>query len=530
MPSSTPDVSAVPQRVFAADQAWPLHDAARSRRIEGQALAVTAPHALMARAGLATARLALALEPHARRIGVLVGPGNNGGDALIAALHLQQRGLEVRARVLIEPAHLPADAAHAWGQARAAGLPLVDDAGELAQADLLVDGLLGLGATRAPEGELAKAIAAANASRRPILAIDLPSGLSADHGRVLGAQAIRARWTLALLTLKPGLFTAQGRDHAGQVWFDALGAAAAATSQPTAWLGAAAAAPAPGLACRRHAQHKGSFGDLLVVGGAAGMQGALRLAGHAALEAGAGRVYLRPLDASAAAPPEPELMLHPQAWLADAPRLRASTVVCGCGGGDAVRDVLPTLLAQAGRLLLDADALNAIAADTGLAAALQQRRQRGQGTVLTPHPLEAARLLGTSTTRVQEDRLAAARQLAQDQGAVVALKGSGSIVAAPGRLPWINASGNAALATPGSGDVLAGFLGGLWAQAPHDDDGWHAARTAVWLHGRAADRALARHPRHAWLPLPAGAIAAAMGAVLDADGSAAPCPEPGPKP
>lgn len=516
MTSATPDPGAAPRRVFAASHDWPLHDAAASRRIEAAALAAAAPRALMARAGLATARLARALAPHARRVAVLVGPGNNGGDALIAALHLQASGLRVQALLLADPERLPADAADAWRQARAAALPTIDDAAALADADLVIDGLLGLGATRAPEASLAEAIAAANAGAPPILAIDLPSGLAADDGRILGEQAMRARWTLSLLTLKPGLFTAHGRDHSGEVWFDDLGAASAAVGvRPSAWLGSRAAAPAPAWVGRRHAQHKGSFGDLHVVGGAAGMQGALRLAGRAALVAGAGRVYLSPLDAGTAAPPEPELMLQERSGLDDIARLRASTVVCGCGGGAAVRDALPPLLAHAGRLLLDADALNAIAADPDLAAALRQRRERGQFSVLTPHPLEAARLLRTGTAQVQADRLAAAQRLAQECAAVVVLKGSGSIVAAPDEIAWINASGNAALATPGSGDVLAGFIGGLWAQAPRDD-GRHAARTAVWLHGRAADLALERRPRHARLPLLAGDIAAAMGAVLDA--------------
>jgi len=524
MPCSDDRLATTPRRVFAAEHPWPLHDAAATRQLEVAALAATAPLALMARAGQATARLALAVAPHARRVVVLVGPGNNGGDALIAGLHLRRRGLDVKAWVRADPDRLPADAADAWRQAREAGLPLLrEDAElELAQADLLIDGLLGLGAARAPDEALAHLIAKANASGRPVLAIDLPSGLAPDQGRVLGEQAIRARWTLALLTLKPGLFTAQGRDHAGEVWFDALGwSATEGLPAPSAWLGAARSAPSPGLADRRHAQHKGSFGDLVVVGGGPGMQGALRLAGAAALHAGAGRVYLCPLDSEAATAPDPELMRLPLSRLADAQRLRTATVVCGCGGGEAVGDVLPGVLEHAGRLLLDADALNAVAADAGLAAALRERAARGGSTVLTPHPLEAARLLRTTTAEVQQDRLAAAQRLADETAAVVVLKGSGSVVAAAARTPWINASGNAALATPGSGDVLAGYLGGLWAQAPTqtpprtDDAAWDAARIAVWLHGRAADLARQAHPRHAKLPLVAGGLADAMGAALD---------------
>lgn len=500
-------------RVFAADHPWPLHTADATRRLEAAASAALAPHDLMARAGLATARLAAAVAPHAHRVTVLAGPGNNGGDAIVAALHLQQRGLAVQALTVGDRSRLPADAAEAWTRAEALGLPMTSDLAALAEADLLIDGLLGLGAARAPTDPLAAAIAAANASARPILAIDLPSGLSADHGRVLGEQAIDARWTLSLLTLKPGLFTGAGRDHAGEVWFDDLGVAG---GDAQAWLGAWAAAPPPGFAPRRHAQHKGSFGDCYVVGGAAGMQGAARLAARAALTAGAGRVYLSPLDASAAVADQPELMQRPQVWRGETSLLQAATIVCGCGGGEAVREALPSLLANAGRLVLDADGLNAIATDLALREALQRRAAAGQATILTPHPLEAARLLGITAAEVQADRLAAAERLAAATGAVVVLKGSGTVIAAPRQPAWVNTSGHAALAAPGSGDVLAGWTGGLWAGlGTRPDGGWWAARAAVWLHGHAADHALAVQPRHRLLPLRAGDLVDAMAAALD---------------
>ncbi len=469
----------------------PLHHSAATRAIEAAALAATAPHQLMAHAGLATARLALALWPHAQRIVVLAGPGNNGGDGLIAALQLQRLGRQVDVLHLADPARLPADAAHALQQAQQAGLRLHQQLPALAEADLIIDALLGLGATRAPSGAIAQAIAAANASGRPLLAIDLPSGLHADTGTLLGAEAIRAQATLSLLTLKPGLFTAEGRDHAGAVWFDRLDTAAADNSA-CAWLGSRVAPPPPGFRPRRHTQHKGSFGDLFVVGGADGMQGAAQLAAAAALAAGAGRVYLSPLSAPAPVNlARPELMQRPAVWRDDAGRLSSATVVAGCGGGNTVAAALPALLAHAGRLLLDADALNAIAADGSLQTALRARGDRGATALLTPHPLEAARLLGSSTAAVQADRLAAATTLAQQWQAVVVLKGSGSVIAAPGRTPWVNTSGNAALASAGSGDVLAGWAGALWAQQADAglDGAWFAARAAVWLHGHAADRA-----------------------------------------
>lgn len=502
--------SPMPLKVFAAAAPWPLHDAAHTRAIERQALGRSAPHALMARAGLSVARLALAVMPHARRVTVLAGPGNNGGDGLVAALHLHRQGQQVCVVHLADPEHLPPDAADAHRQALAAGVPIQRDGPLPVDSDLLVDALLGLGASRAPVGLMAELLAASEASRIPVLAIDLPSGLDANTGNLLGQQAIRATWTLSLLTLKPGLFTASARDHVGEVWFDDLGVSSREPAQ--AWLGAALRPPPPGFAARQHAQHKGSFGDLTVVGGAAGMQGAAVLAAQAALTAGAGRVYLHLLSAPPGALPAPELMQSPAAWIQDTASLRRCTVVCGCGGGQAVAERLPVLLEHAGRLVLDADALNAIAADTGLRASLQSRGARGDATVLTPHPLEAARLLSTTTAQVQSDRLGAADRLAGQFGAVVVLKGSGSVIASPGQAPWINASGNASLAAPGSGDVLAGWLGGLWSQHAGDTraSAWWAARAATWLHGRAADVYRSARPGSPWLPLLASDLIDAM--------------------
>jgi hydroxyethylthiazole kinase-like uncharacterized protein yjeF len=466
---------------------WSLHDVAASRAAEAAALATAAPHALMQRAGLGVARLALALAPHARRITVLAGPGNNGGDGLVAATHLNCAGKAVYVALLGDAARLPADAAAALQQAQQAGVPIgsaweADPGDPTYPADLLIDALLGLGTRRAAEGAIADAIRWANASAAPILAIDLPSGLHADTGVQLGDLSIRAHATLALLTLKPGLFTGQGRDAAGAVWFDTLGVATAGAS--------ATLSGPPARIPRQQATHKGSYGDVAVIGGAPGMSGAAWLAASAALAAGAGRVYCSLLDPQAATlfPQRPELMARARSWTAAPPVLAATTVACGCGGGMAVREALPALLAHSGRLVLDADALNVIAADTVLQALLRQRTAQGHEAVLTPHPLEAARLLGVKAGEVQADRLQAARQLAERFGAVVVLKGSGSVIAAPGALPAINPTGNALLATAGTGDVLAGWLAGLWAQG---GTAHAAAMAAVWQHGHAADKAAA---------------------------------------
>lgn len=421
----------------------PLFDVAASRRIEARALAHSPD--LMERAGLAVAKLALALRRGDGPVWVACGPGNNGGDGRVAARRLAEHGLAVH----------------------------VDNAAP-PHPCLVIDALLGLGLNRAPSADMLSTMAAMQACGAPILAVDLPSGLLADTGQPAGAGAVRADHTLTLLTIKPGLFTGDGRAHAGRIWFDDLGIAP--DEPPTADLLGPCAAPQ-----RNPASHKGSHGQVLVVGGAPGMQGAARLAARAALACGAGRVYLDllglPAD-EAADPGRPELMRGQAAGLPQA------VGVIGCGAGDAIAPALPALLATLPRLVLDADALNAIAADAHLQSLL---RARPAGTtLLTPHPLEAARLLDCSTDAVQADRLTAAAELARRLGCTVILKGSGSLVASPAERPALCASGGPALATAGSGDVLAGWLGGLWAQQPRA--GAHAIACAgVDRHGRAGE-------------------------------------------
>ena len=318
-------------------------------------------------------------------------------------------------------------------------------------------------------------IAHMNTGPAPVLAVDLPTGLHADTGAAQ-AMCVRARATLSLLTLKPGLFTAQGRDIAGDVWFDDL------HCPPDLAPATARLSGAPASQVRAHNSHKGSRGDVAVVGGAPSMLGAALLAGSAALHFGAGRVYVAPLaeDAPACDPTQPELMFrHP-----DALDLKRSTVVAGCGGGEAIRPVLPRLLSAAPSLVLDADALNAIAQDSQLAQQLQARANRGWRTVLTPHPLEAARLLNSTARDVQQDRLATAQRLASRFQCTVVLKGSGTVIAAPNQLPAVNPTGNALLASAGTGDVLAGMVGARLAAGAAAFD---AACDSVYVHGLCAD-------------------------------------------
>ncbi len=503
------------QRI-APDRPHLLFDTAATRRLEASAAAALAPHTLMQRAGQATARLALALAPHARTFWFACGGGNNGGDGLEAALLLHRGGHPVVVTWLGTPETAPADARQSWQRAQEAGVPFAAEPPFLGPQDLCVDALLGIGLRadprpRRPDARLLQWLARMHACAAPTLCVDLPSGLVAESGQYIpglapahpGATA--ARHTLSLLTLKPGLFTGQGRDAAGSVWFDDLGVPAS-TETPCAWL-----AGPPASAVRAHASHKGSYGDVAVIGGEGlqargmGMTGAALLAASAALHAGAGRVMVALLDAGAlpALPQQPELMLR----RCDALALDHATVVCGCGGGAAVAAVLPDVLQQSARLVLDADALNAMAADPHLQHLLRERGRQGRPTVLTPHPLEAARLLAGTTAAVQADRLAAARTLADQYGCTVLLKGSGSVIAAPGRTPLINPTGNARLATGGTGDVLAGLVGARLAAEPAQAGAaFAAAGNACWEHGAAADRWPAGRS------LTAGALARALNA------------------
>ncbi len=494
------------QRV-SLDQDWPLYDTAATRALEAAGIAHAGPHALMQRAGAAIARLAQAIAPHARRVWIACGPGNNGGDGLEAARLLHQAGRHVCVSWLGSPETASSDTHQSWQMARDCGVAFVaQPPHDLDENDLCIDALLGIGLSqqsgdRLPPPALRALLSSVQTTRATTLCVDVPTGLIADSGQFARgferpphsphpAQAT-ARHTLSLLTLKPGLFTGIGRDEAGTVWLDTLGVDLSA-GVPTSILSGPMDAR-----MRPHSSHKGSWGDVAIVGGEGlrqrgmGMTGAALLAASAALHAGAGRVMLAPLDEDMLQVPaeQPEIMLR----RFDQLDLEHITVVCGCGGGDAVRAVLPQVLARAKRLVLDADALNAIAADPHLQKLVQQRSyKQALITAMTPHPLEAARLLASSTVSVQADRVAAAQQLAQQFACVVILKGSGSIIAAPEQTPHINPTGNAALATGGTGDVLAGLLGARLAALNDDAALWQnafeATRKACWQHGQLADQ------------------------------------------
>lgn len=454
----------------------PLFTAADIRAIDRQWAGSHPALSLMERAGAAAAELAGMLASESGDpVLILAGPGNNGGDALVAARLLAARGCRVVAVSRADPARLPPDAAHAWAAWRESGGTVVADIPPSQRFSLVIDGLFGVGLQRDIGGEDARWIAQANALTCPKLALDVPSGLDADSGRVCGC-ALRADHTLTFIGLKPGLLTADGPDYAGELQLDALGVepAALAASSGIALTRLEARHRLP---ARARNSHKGLFGHVGIIGGSSGMVGACLIAGRAALQQGAGSVTLGTLDERIVVDYlEPRLMFAAPETLADAP-LNTLAIGPGLGRSPRARALLETVLAAPCALVLDADALNLLAGDSELAV-LAARRD--YPTLLTPHPGEAARLLGSNSADIQANRIGAARQLSAQYRAHVALKGAGTVIVHPDGRHAINTSGGPWLAQAGSGDRLSGMLAALLGQGMPAAD---ALEAAVWLHG-----------------------------------------------
>lgn len=442
--------------------------------------------ALMRRAGEAAYRLLCLRWPRARKIAVVCGPGNNGGDGYVIARLALADG---RTPVLLHLGEAPTagDAAAMRQACEVSGLKsMTFDATQLSGCDAIVDALLGTGLEREVSGPWRAAIEAINNAGAPILAIDIPSGLSADTGRVMGA-AVHAQATISFIGLKAGLFTAEGSGHAGVVFFDDLGV------PPAIYKDIAPAACRITvdnlrglLAPRARGAHKSSFGHALVVGGDRGMPGAVRLAGEAALRTGAGLVTLATHTAHAAEvnAMRPELIVYGVTGPADLAPLLARVRVVAIGPGlqrNGWGGRLFSAALEAQRpMVVDADGLHW----------LTQEPVCRQDWILTPHPGEAASLLGMSAEAVQADRFAAARAIANKFGGVCVLKGAGTIVCSAGEeISDLCDAGNPGMASAGMGDVLTGVIAALLAQglAPRD-----AARLGVWLHARAGDEAAER--------------------------------------
>lgn len=461
-----------------------------------------APHPLMERAGAAAVEDALALMGSSRQPPLIAcGPGNNGGDGLVLARLLRQRGIEPVVVFAAEAARLPPDARGAHDAFLASGGQVRSDIPSDGDFSFAVDALFGIGMKRPAQGMHAELIDRLNRLRCPILAIDVPSGLDADTGRTFG-PCVRATRTATFIALKPGLLTLDGPDHCGHVSVHTLGV------QPEAVV------PAPGrvvtrslfsaaLRARPMNMHKGMAGSVAVIGGAPCMVGAALLAGRAAMKLGAGRVYLGLLDARALAVDsgQPELMLRPAAELMQLDFATVLAVGPGLGQSSDAGNLLKQSLSMELPLVLDADALNLIGQRTVLGTHLSRRRH---ATLITPHPAEAGRMLGVDTSEIQADRLAAALRLAQRFRAYTVLKGNGSVLAFPDGRWFINTTGNPGMASAGMGDVLTGIAAALLAQ------GWEAGQAllaAVHLHGAAADAAVERG---------AGPIGLTAGEVIEA--------------
>ncbi len=485
---------------FGDFDSWTLVDAAGMRlrdRYTIETLGVSG-ELLMESAGRAVAGEVLAASDAPRRVLVVCGAGNNGGDGLVTARHLHLLGVPVRVAMLGAPETLSPDAAANATRARAAGVRFVSPDTTPEESEIVVDAIFGTGLSRPVDGAAAAAIERLRAARRDrgclVVAVDLPSGLSADTGQPLG-PCVEADVTVTLGLPKLALALEPGRSLAGRVRVARIGIADEAPGAPECavlWTPAGAAAQLP---VRPRAGHKGSFGHLLVIAGSAGKTGAAALAALGAGRAGAGLVTVacpasladvleaKCTEAMTAAAPETAARCFataaekPLRELADA----RDVVALGPGLGTdpetvaLVRALAPSLPRP---LVIDADGLNAIASD----AALLKRRQHP--TIVTPHPGEAARLLGIHRQEINADRVGSARALAERTGAVVVLKGAATVTAAPDGRVVVNPTGGPNLATGGTGDVLTGMIGALLAQGL---DPLEAGALGAYLQGLAAD-------------------------------------------
>ena len=466
-----------------------LYSCAQVRALDRQAIETLGipGYTLMRRAGEATLRCLRSRWPAARRIAVVCGAGNNGGDGYVVARLAREAGYDVRVLAVTSPQRLRGDALTACEDWRAIGGSIQPFcAPALDACDVIVDGLLGTGLTGEVRADVAQVIAAINASGLAVLALDVPSGLDADTGVPLGA-AVRAECTLTFVALKAGLFLGEGPSHGGVLYFDDLALTDAVPQMPVPRLERLLAGEIKrALPPRERDANKGDFGHVLIVGGGRGMPGAARLAGEACLRVGAGRVTVavEPQNVAAVGAGRPELMcraLQEPADVRDA-AARCGVIAVGPGlGQDAwARGVLDAVLDCGKPLVVDADALNLLAARPVAA---------GPDWVLTPHPGEAGRLLGCPTAAVQRDRPAALGALLARYGGTVVLKGAGSLVGRGGEVPALCEHGNPGMASPGMGDVLTGVIAGIWAQCR---DPWRAARAGVLVHALAGDAAARR--------------------------------------
>lgn len=468
-----------------------IYSVASVRAIDSAAIhdAGIAGYTLMTRAAEAALNVARSRYPDALCWQIICGSGNNGGDGYVLARLAKAVGINVSVLAMAPPDSLKGDAATAWRDFAGAGGKLEKDPRAIDEsASLLVDALLGSGLERDVSGAYAEVVGAMNRHLAPKLALDIPSGLHADTGAVMGA-AVRADATVTFVALKCGLFVGDGPAYVGELTVSDLDIPAACyAAQPAELRQIDDDLLQSQLPRRRADAHKGDFGHVLVVGGGPGMPGAVRLCGEAALRSGAGRVSIatHPSHHETIAAGRPELMCHPIASSADLVPLiaQATTIAIGPGLGTGAwsRMVFDTVMESSLPLVVDADALNLLC----------ESAVRGPDWILTPHPGEAARLLGCSNAEVQSDRRSALRQIGTRYGGTAVLKGAGSLVTAAKGANWLCTAGNPGMAAPGMGDVLTGIIAALRAQGLSAE---MATVAGVYVHARAGDAAAASGER-----------------------------------
>ncbi len=436
---------------------------------------------LMSRAGAEVFLLLKKQWPDARSVAVFCGSGNNAGDGYIIAKLALDAGLQVCVHAVSDPEKLQGDALTAYqkhNDAKGAVIPF--QAGQLVNADVLVDALFGTGLDRLVTGLYAEAIQTINAHSAPVIAVDIPSGLHADTGNAMGC-AVKAVCTVTFIGLKQGLFTGQAAEYCGEIGYAQLGVPDDVFAGIKAAATRVVKTPLPR---RDRCAHKGSCGHVLIVGGDLGYSGAARMAGEAALRVGAGLVSIatRPEHSCLMNLGRPELMCHGVETVEQLSALlaKASIVVVGPGLGQSVwaTALFNAAIASGKPMVIDADGLNLLA----------NAPAAKSNWILTPHPGEAARLLNCATADIQQDRFAAASSIQAKYGGVAIVKGAGTVIASEQELAVSN-TGNPGMASGGMGDVLAGVIAGLLAQGLPLQE---AAQQGVYNHGLAADLAAAK--------------------------------------
>jgi NAD(P)H-hydrate epimerase len=490
----------------------PIFSAEEMRRLDRRAIAELgiAGATLMENAGRGAAEEILRLLPpraagRAARVAIVCGKGGNAGDGFVVARWLKRRGCRPSVWLTAPPEEIGGDAGVKLAELRRSGLRpirVADDAavaGDLGRADLVVDALLGTGARGAPGGLVARVIELINVSGRPVVALDIPSGLPADGGAPAG-PAVRATLTVTFAGLKRGLVTGPGVDFAGRVTVVPIGIPVGEVVRGITTFLLEADDIARLLPPRPRAAHKGTYGHLLIIAGSLGKTGAAALASRAAMRSGAGLVtvatavsqqpvvaslLLEAMTAALAETAARTVALGAKGVIAELAAAR-DAVALGPGLGlDAETQALARELARdlPRPLVIDADAL------TALGGYLEVLRAAPAPRCLTPHPGEMARMLGTKVAEVERDRIATAREFAKAQRVHVALKGAGTVIAAPSGEVYVNPTGNPGMASGGTGDVLTGMVGAFLARGMEASA---ALRAAVYLHGRAGDLAAAR--------------------------------------